>query len=415
MIRSLTDRRRRCVVILVMTLAAWPAVAAAQGLGAGPLTSSLATAEPQTGVLRVGRIRVAPGVIVREAGWDSNVFDERENPKEDYVAAVAPDISAFTRLRFVQVSAYAGADFNYYKTYDSERSSGYAGRGRVDWLLVRLRPFVGAGRTKQRTRPNGEIDVRADRQEDELSGGLAYDLSDHSSIYASGFKHTFQFLDASEEGIDLSAALNRDSFDYSAGVRTDLTPLASLTVSGGYREDQFKVQKFRNGDTRYGTVTIRIGAEAIVSGVGTVSFRDYKSADPNVKPYRGITATGSLSYSFLEIGRLTFIGSRNTEYSFDSAEAYYIENSGTLYYTHRLFGKVDAQVRGGVSQFDYSFSEITPAHKDQLDTYGSSVGYNLTNRTRVSLNYEFARRRSPVFPERNYDRRRVYMSWNFAQ
>lgn len=414
MIRSLSDWRLRSSVILFMTLAIMPRVAAAQGLGAGPLTSSLATTEPETGVLRLGRLRVAPGVVVREIGWDSNVFDEAENPKEDYVAAVAPDISAFMRLRFVQVSAYGGGDFNYYKTYESERSAGYAGRGRVDFLLSRVRPFVGGGRANVRTRPNGEIDVRASRVEDELSGGLAYDLSDHSAIYGSAFQQRIRYVNALEDGIDLSAALDHNRNDYSMGVRTDITPLLSMTVSGGYQEDQFSHDALRNADSRNASLNVRIGAEAIVSGSATVTFKDYRPTNPLLRSFRGVTAGGLMSYSFLEIGRLTFSGTRNIEYSFDAAEAFYMENSAMLYYTHRLFGKVDAQVRGGRSIFDYSFSEVTPAHKDTLDTGGASVGYNLNNRTRISLNYELARRRSPVLPERNYDRKRVYVAWAYA-
>ena len=414
MMQLMTDRRGRWTVFMVMALACWPAAGSAQGIGSGPLTSSLATTEPQTGILRVGRFRLAPGVVVREIGWDSNVFDEAVDPKADYVAAIAPDVSVFLGLRFLQLSAYGGGDFNYYQTYESERSAGYATRARIDFLLSRLRPFVGAGRTQIRTRPNGEIDVRANRREDELSGGLAFDLSAHSQVYVSAFQHTIEFRNSVEDGVDLSAALNRDSYDYSAGFRTDLTPLTSLNLSASYREDKFRAQPFRNGDTRLATAALRMGAEAIVSGVVSVSFRDYKSADPNVRPYRGLTALGSLSYSFLEVGRLNLTGSRSLDYSFDAAEAYFIENTLALTYTHRLFGEIDAQARAGKSFFDYGHSEITPPHTDELDTLGASLGYNLRNRTRVSLNYELARRRSPAFTERNYDRTRVYLAWTYA-
>ena len=61
-------------------------------------------------MLTVGPVSFAPGITIREIGWDDNVFDEprRGAPKEDCVAAVQPDVSAFTRLRFVRISAYAG-------------------------------------------------------------------------------------------------------------------------------------------------------------------------------------------------------------------------------------------------------------------------------------------------------------------
>ena len=69
---------------------------------------------------------------------------------------------------------------------------------------------------------------------------------------------------------------------------------------------------------------------------------------------------------------------------------------------------------GARAAFDYEARPTLPAHTDTLDTAAGSVGYNLRNKTRIALNYEYARRRSPVFAERNYDRRRVFLSWQFA-
>src|SRR5215218_10329642 len=108
------------VMLLSLLLASAPA--RAQGnIGTGPLTATLADVEPTTGVLSLGRLKLAPGLVIREIGWDSNVFDEAENPKEDFVASIAPDVSAFARMRFLQLSLYGGLDFNYFNTYESER------------------------------------------------------------------------------------------------------------------------------------------------------------------------------------------------------------------------------------------------------------------------------------------------------
>jgi hypothetical protein len=123
----------------------------------------------------------------------------------------------------------------------------------------------------------------------------------------------------------------------------------------------------------------------------------------------------ALAYPFLEIGRFNLFLSRSVEYSFDTAEAYYVERTASLSYTHLLFGSnVDAQVRGSYSLFDYDARDSQPAHTDTLDLLGASVGYNLRNRTRIALNYENARRRSPAYSDRNYERRRVYLSWLVA-
>ena len=410
------DRVSRTALMLVGCLALATHAGAQGAVGSGPLTSSLADTEPATGVLSVGPVKLAPGLVIGQLGWDSNVFDETEaeGPKSDFVLEAMPDVAAFSRLRFFKLSAYAGSDLNYYHTYQSEQSIGHAVRARVDLLLSRLRPFFAAGQTKTRTRPNGEITARANRKEEELSGGIAFELGAHSSVYGATIRTKSTFKDSREEDLDLGLSLTREGVEYSAGVRTDLTPLAALTVSAGQKEDTFRFLPLRNAETRRATATLRIDAAAVVNGAVTIGYTDFNAVDPRVKPFRGITGSVGLAYSLLEVGRLVLIATRRQEYSFDDAEAYYLENAVTLGYNHRLFGAIDAQVRGSRAWFDYGFREGSPPHTDTLDTVEGGVGYNLRNRTRVSLNYEVARRRSPVLAKRNYDRRRAFLAWTVA-
>ena len=95
-VRAITWLILTCMGLLV------PQGAAAQSaVGAGPLTTSLVDSEPTVGTLSVGPVKFAPGVTIREVGWDDNVFDEpeEEQPKDDWVASFQPDVSAYTRLR----------------------------------------------------------------------------------------------------------------------------------------------------------------------------------------------------------------------------------------------------------------------------------------------------------------------------
>ena len=108
-----------------------------------------------------------------------------------------------------------------------------------------------------------------------------------------------------------------------------------------------------------------------------------------------MTGTGFITYPFLEIGRFNFGYNRSTEYSFEEAEAYYLENSVRLIYTHRLFGEVDVQGQAARSFFDYGNRAGSAERRDSLESYNGNLGYNLRNRTRISANYDYARRRSP--------------------
>ncbi len=401
-------------VAAMLVVAGAPHIASAQAIGSGPLTSTLIDTEPTTGIFNLGRLKIAPGMTIQELGWDSNVFDEHENPKEDWVFRGRPDLAAFALLPWAKFSAYAGSELTYFKTYESERAAGYEFRGRVALTVARLYPFVGGGHTKHRTRPNGEIDVRADEELDEISGGLAFELGPHSVLYGSAVRGRTDYKDSIEDDIDLSTTLNRDTYTYSAGVRTEVSPITQLTISGGISEDRFASSPLRDSDGAFVDASLDIGPEAMISGVATVGYRNLRPADPLVDPFDGLTASGVLTYTILELGRLSGTFNYGIEYSFDEAEAYYRETTFDLAYTHRLFGEVDAQIRGTQSWFRYGYREGVAARTDTLQGVNLSVGYNLRNRTRISINYEEARRRSPVYLDRNYDRTRAYVAWMFA-
>lgn len=409
-------RLAKWVVSIGMTLGMPSAAMAQSAVGSGPLTAPLVDTEPTVGVLGMGPVKFAPGIMIPEIGWDSNVFDEPESlgPKEDWVVSINPDVSAYSRLRLLRVSAYAGAELTYYNKYESERSAGHQFRLRSDLLLSRVRPFVGWGSVETRTRPNGEIDTRADRQEDELSGGVAFDLSPSSVVYGSSYLLSTVYESALEDGIDLSQTLTRDTWNYEGGLKTDLTPLLSMQLSASYREDIFKYEPIRNTQSWNGTATFGFAPDAVVNGTVQAGYRDMKVNEPGVKPYRGLVGNATISYVLLEVGRISAALSRDVEYSFDSLDAYYLGQSLTLAYTHRLFGEVDVQVKGSRGKFNYDAREDQPSRSDTLSTVGGSLGYNLRNRTRIALNYEYAERRSPTIAERNYQRRRAFLSWGYA-
>lgn len=402
-------------VLIIVGLFCLPAVSRGQGaVGAGPLTGPLPDVEPTSGILRMGPVRLAPGITVSQIGVDSNVFHEAENPKEDFIAAGRPDLAVFSRMRFLQVSAYMGAELTYFKKYTDERSLGYIGRARLDFLMSRFFPFVGYAQTETRERPNSEIDVRANSVQTEKSTGLGFRLSATSSVYASANRMTMKFQDAFEEGVNLGQSLNRDTDDYGVGLRTALTPLTTLTLSGGYKEVLFFGDATRNSDSRYATATFNFAPQAVITGTATVGFQHTRYDDPKIEPYRGLTASASVAYPVLEIGRLNFSASRSTEYSFDAADAYYISTVYNLSYTHRIRGAVDVQVSGGRTLADYGHREGTVARNDTTDIVSGGLGYNLRNRTRIGLSYEYSRRRSPELPDQNYEGRRIFISWTYV-
>lgn len=402
-------------VLLIVGTLGLPLESRSQGgVGSGPVTSSLTDTEPTTGVLSWGPLKLAPGITISQIGVDSNIFHEKENPKEDFIAAGRPDLAVFTQTRFIKLSTYVGADYTYFHKYVDERSFGYGVRGRVDILLSRLFPFLAYGETKARERPNSEVDTRADSVKKEMTAGLGFRLSENASIYSSVSRQPTKYQESFEEGVDLGQSLNRYTDDYSGGLRTALTPLTTITMRGGYREDTFDADPTRNTHATYVQATFDFAPQAVVTGSATIGYQNMEADDPKIEPYRGITGAVTLSYPLLEIGRFNFVTERSTEYSFDVAEAYFVSTAFNLAYSQRLAGSWDLQVSGRKALSDYGFREGTQPRRDTIDTLSGGLGYNLANRTRLALSYEYSRRRSPALPDQNYEGRRIFFSWTYA-
>ncbi|MEP6782407.1 MAG: outer membrane beta-barrel protein, partial [Acidobacteriota bacterium] len=360
--------------------------AAAQAVGSGSLTGTLASDEPQSGVLRLGPLRIAPGLVITELGVDDNIFNETNNPKSDFVIAGTPDVALFTRLPLMQLSAYAGAQMQYFNKYESERDIGYSFKGRVDFLLSRLSPFIGAAETRSRRRPNGEIDVRTDIQNNELGGGVAYDLSAHAKLFGAAVVTEVDYRDAFQSDVSLDQSLSHTTTDYMGGVTTAITPLLGLQVRGNFKQDEFPSDPTRNGESRSVTAVFTFDAAAFIAGSASVAYQDYRPVDPLVARYEGLTANIALTYPFFELGRFNFSYNRGMDYSFDVNEAYYVTNGLSLGYTQRLVGEVDLQAIGSRSLFDYGNRVGSVARTDTLDLVNGNLGYNLRNRTRIAAN-----------------------------
>jgi hypothetical protein len=247
-----------------------------------------------------------------------------------------------------------------------------------------------------------------------MSGGLAFDVSRYGQLYGSFSHYVTNYEDAFEDGVPLGPSLNHYTDSYHAGLRSELTPLTSLTLSATFSDDIFQDLPIRNVSGHSIDGTLRFDSDAIITGFVTASWQVRTPVDPGLRVFNGFAANAGIVYPFLEVGRLSLTYQRGTEYSFKVGDGYYLLNSLFLNYTHRLFGNVDFNVAGSRSVYDYRFVEALPDRKDKLDSASAGLGYNLPNRTRIAVNYEYSRRRSPELPDRNFDRRRVYLNWQFV-
>jgi hypothetical protein len=385
-----------------------PAGAGAQGMAPAP-----EGAPPPRG-FRLGSVYLSPTIALRQLGLDSNVFNDPDDPKEDFVISALPALNIFLRPSYMQASATVGADFNYFHTYSSERYVAPVARGRVDFMFNRLRPFVGGARTDTRDRPNREIDARARHVDYEAGAGVGFEISPQTLAYfsttrsGSGYREGETF-----NGVALDESLNRGTTAYDVGLRLSLTPLTTLTMAGSFSDDRFSEDPTRDTESTTVTAEFTFDPDAVFSGRARVGVRGFRPDDTALDSFTGLVASAAIVWPVLDRGRFEFQVLRDVQYSYEQTEGYYLETTGDVTYTHRLGGAFDIQGRGSWSRLGYADTEAGGDRVDRVRLFSAGVGYNLGD-SRLGLTVEDARRSSELREDRRYDRTRVFASWTYT-
>ncbi len=390
-------------------------VMAAPARAQGLLDNGLPTAAPEAARYHLGPFAISPSVLIRELGVDTNVFDEHENPKRDYVVSLTPTVDIFATFGLVQAALISRTDFTWYSKYASERAIGRLARGRVDFLPSRFRLSVGGGFAQTRERPSMEIELRARRDQHEVWGGVGFEISPIARVYTTVHQMNLEFQDTEiYRGTRLSDALNRREEAIEAGLAVSVTPFTTLLVSGRRTEDRFVTDFRRDSDSQSARAELSFARDAIIQGRVNVGYRDFKPVDPAVSRFRGVTSGASLSFTGFWRGRMDFDASRNISYSYDFNEGYYVGTDVVATYTQRVIGAVDVLTRGGVGKMDYGRRTGLDARVDTMRTLAAGVGYNFNTGGRFGVTYEYEIRESDAFADRRYVSRRLFGSYTYT-
>lgn len=367
--------------------------------------------EPPDAPIQFGPLFLTPDLTVREVGVDTNVFnDDRE--ERDFTATIGSGLEAVVLFGPGRLTATTLTDYVWYQDFAEERSvNNRLGVG-LEAFLTHLRPFVEAEYLRTRERPGFEIDARARRTDPRLTAGVDLVLGSRTTLALSASRFQTEFApDETFEGVNLSQALNNTANTFRVAYRMALTPLTTFVLNTELQHDRFDAASFRNADSYRVAPRLEFDPDALVSGDVEFGFRHFKPRG-GLQPYRGLVGRAAVSYTMLQSTQFTLDFQRDTGYSFEEQQPYYIQTGGTLSMTQRIAGPWDLLLRGGRQQLRYREPGVpdADARLDHVTTYGGGVGYRLGETVRIGVNVERARRRSTEKPDRRYDRDRYFLS-----
>jgi hypothetical protein len=374
-------------------------------------------AEPATPPrVQLGPFSMRPTLILRDVGFDSNVFNEAAHPRHDFTATVGAKLDVNARLTRLQGTYSSFYEYMYFKTYDSERGSNRGAEGRLDVLLGRLRPFFAAGITNSNDRPTSEIDARAHRQQENVGFGLIAAAFSRTSLNV-GYRHsTLDYApDEAFRGINLADELNGHADSVTFGGDMELSPLTSVSVGGERMQERFEFSPERDADSYRLAATVTLQPLALISGRASIGVRAFRPQSSLVRDFTGLTAAVAVGYSFPDDTRLNVTFDRDLRYSFEQLTPYYISTAGRVALTKRIFGNLDGQVFVGAERIGYEARLDAPSisDTDNVRTYGAGIGYRVRDGGRLALNFDHTSRSSPA-DDREYSRGRIYTTLTYG-
>jgi hypothetical protein len=349
-----------------------------------------------------------------DSGKDSNVFRDSTDPQEDYTATVSSRVLGVAKLGSNELLFSSGSDYVWFQRFASERSNNLNYAARLNLAVSHFEPFVGASYVASHSRPSLEIDARVRRVERAAEAGAALRVADRTAIIATArLEYSSYDDDAVFGGVVLGEPLNRTGRLFSGGIRYELTPLTTLSVTGDYGEDVFPESHRRDAKSYSINPTFMFSPDAAIRGQVSAGFESFRPKDGGLSERRGAVYAAALTWTMFGRTSVGLQGSRNIGYSYLETEQYYLRTTAHINVTQPIFGPVDIVGDVELDRLEY----LSPAggrslsgQRIQMNRGGGGVGFSLGRGVRMTLTAERTIRNSNFDARQNFRGTRVMSS-----
>lgn len=383
----------------------------------GGLTPAAALAQgDERPTLRLGPLEIRPRLLLSNIGTDNNVFNDTEDPKQDFTFGVQPDVELTVRPGRARIVWLTGSEFVYYHTYTSERSVNRAQTLSVDFDLGWLRPFASYGTAHTSARSNAEIDLRARRHPMTYAVGTGVKLATRTSAQFTlrGSREKFDG-NVFYRGQELAETLNNKGREYEGAVVLQLTPMTSLSLAVGRQETRFDIAPERDSNSLRIAPTVTFSPLGLVNGTASFGYRRFRGLDPTVPDYDGFTAAGTLAVVLVDRYRLETRFARDVHYSYEKALPYYVLTGvrGTI--ARQVSSRFDVRATAGRDLMAYrAFVGGERPGADRVDVFGGGIGCLLGDHRRLVIQAEFTKRHSGRDASRVFRNNRIFATFTWG-
>jgi hypothetical protein len=353
---------------------------------------------PLEGMIHWGPFRVRPYLLLRDTGYDDNVFLDDVNPVGDFTSTGEAGIRLITFFSDrAALEAEERLDYVWFAQTTSQNHFNNAFRGRTNFYLKKLTLFADLQSFSVKERPTtAEFDFRIRLNERLFGTGVKYERP-RSSLELRLGRDRYRYISDTEEGESIPPAQNRVENRLTITGREK--PLHKTTFlmeweGRGITFDDPEGQ-IRNSQARRISVGVELDPSAFLRGVVKLGVENMRPDEPQFEAFRGLVGEAALLYRMTGRTNLEGRGRRNTGFTSVVNNVYYIDTAygGTL--TQFLAARVAGEV--GMDREEVEYPEVTQQfdpetnlletglRTDDIHSYFVGASYRFNNQARLGL------------------------------
>ena len=382
-------------------------------LGNGAAAAATLEADyPTEGTFHWGPFRVRPYFLLRNTGYDSNVFLEDNTPSSDFTSSPELGIRMFSLFRnrgVVQVEEIL--DYVWYAENQDLSHFNNAFQGKGAYYMRRGLAFVEMRALSLRERPSTEIDYRVRRRERSFGTGWRF-VWPHSSLQFRLGRDNYDYEPGDEAGQNIPVALNRlEKVITVTGIKK-LLPKTDFLMEWEARRIDFDTEPADpNEDSDSSSRRLSIGFQfdpsAYIKGAVKFGIERLEPDSRGNEGYDGPVAEGLLVYRITGLTSLELRGRRQVNFTTASGNVYYTDQAIGATLTQALSDRFAGEI--GIDREKVEFPEettvcdlgddpdnpnpcispetglVTGMRTDWIRGYFAGVGFRMSNLSRVGL------------------------------
>jgi len=274
---------------------------------------------------RFGPLRVQPLIIIRDAGWDSNIYYHPQAVSDFWLTA-GPGAYAYLMFKKrVIVRVFESPQYVYFFKTERERTWNNYFNGDVSLSFNRILLTVGGAWNNARERWNTEIDIRPRRIEKRGNVSLLYQRSYRVSFEVTASWADYLYESLEYNSVNIGERLSHLANLFSGKLYYRLNPRIQFFLEGEFARYDFR-SELSPGDARSRAVYsgFEFSPAGRIRGRLRLGYKNFDTLEEGRPDYRGLVGDTSISWVLMRPLILRASYQRDVNFSVWSQNPFYV-------------------------------------------------------------------------------------------